>query len=46
MRSGLPSDTALGAAVGPGVLLPLGRLGALKSPVRMSERWTAPEREI
>lgn len=46
MQSGLSTDTALGAAVRPGVLLLLGRLGALKSPVRMSERWTAPEREI
>lgn len=46
MKSGLSTDTALRAAVRPGVLLPCGRLGALKSPVRMSERWTAPEREI
>lgn len=46
MQSGLSTDTELEAAVRPGVLLPLGRLGVLKSPVRMSERWTAPEREI
>lgn len=46
MQSGLSTDSALGAAVRPGVPLPHGRLGALKSAVRMSERWTAPEREI
>lgn len=37
MKSGLSTDTALRAAVRPGVLLPRGRLGALKAPVRMSE---------